>query len=422
MNMYLKQILSEQNTIIIPGLGALTLTNEKTGEIMFMSYLNHDNGELAGYISEKEGIDLNLAKNEVAKFVREVSAILDQGDTYSIFEFGQFIKNESQEIDFVSWNKLKESSDSIENESDSTQIINEPIKEKGLEPIKEEELEEESIPEEVIPPIEIIEETEIVQPSLDEILAKTEETLSEEKTGIEEVVKSEDPEEKVREVIPPNSEKNIPHPNPSKENSYYSPEELVQIELDKQKQQSEETIQKLEEPKAKKSKGALFWILIVMVLIFVSTLIGTLFFYDSMRSVFTFLPDMKTEKPIEKEETTTTPDESFVDEMYDEDTTQQTNDPEIETITETTVIEETKPTPTVQNKVSTGSFQVIGGSFSSNENAEKMVLKLKNDGIEAKNLGKQGGMFLVSLGEFFSQQEAVDFLKKYGKSGWIKKI
>jgi hypothetical protein len=51
-----------------------------------------------------------------------------------------------------------------------------------------------------------------------------------------------------------------------------------------------------------------------------------------------------------------------------------------------------------------------------------MVSKLKSNGIEAQNLGKQGGMFLVSLGEFTSQQEAVVFLEKYGKSGWIKKI
>jgi len=418
MNMYLKQILSEQKTIIIPGLGALTLTNEKTGEIMFMSYLNHDNGELAAYISEKEGIELNAVKNEVAKFVREVSAILDRGDTYSIFEFGQFIKNESQEIDFVSWKTLKESSDSIENELDSAQIINEPIQDKGLEPIKEEE----AIPEEIIPSVEIMEETEIVQPTLDEILANTEETPSEEKIAIQEVTQSEDHEEKISASNPEKRKKNKAKQTASKENSYYSPEELAQIELEKQKQTSEEPLQKLDEKK--KSKGALFWILIVMVLIFLSTLIGTLFFYNQMRSIFTFLPDMKTEKPIEKEETTTTPDESFVDEMYDEDTTQQTNEPEIETIIETPVIEETKPTPasTVQNTVSTGSFQVIGGSFSSNENAEKMVSKLKSNGIEAQNLGKQGGMFLVSLGEFTSQQEAVVFLEKYGKSGWIKKI
>lgn len=422
MNMYLKQILSEQNTIIIPGLGALTLTNEKTGEIMFMSYLKHDNGELAAYISEKEGIDLNLAKNEVAKFVREVSAKLDQGDTYSIFEFGQFIKNESQEIDFVSWNKLKDNSNSPENESESTPIVtDEPIVKKVVEPIEEEQ---EPIREAIIPPVEIFEETETIQPSLDEILAKTEETPSEEKITPEEVIKSEEIEETVSEVIPPSSDKNTPQSASSTENIYYSPEELAQIELEKQKQQSEETIQKPEEKKEKKSKGALFWILIVMVLIFVSTLIGTLFFYDSMRSVFTFLPDMKTEKPIEKEETTTTPDDDFVDEMYDEDTTHQTDETEIETITETEapVVEEVKQAPPVQNMSSSGSFHVIGGSFSSNENAEKMVSKFKNEGIEAQNLGKQGGMFLVSLGGFASQQEAVDFLKKYGKSGWIKKI
>ena len=69
MDKYLLEILKLVNTIIIPGLGALTITNKETEEIMFMSYLKHDDGKLAEYIAEKEGWDLNDAKNLISKYV-----------------------------------------------------------------------------------------------------------------------------------------------------------------------------------------------------------------------------------------------------------------------------------------------------------------------------------------------------------------
>jgi hypothetical protein len=62
MDKYLLEILKDVNTIIIPGLGALTITNSDTGEIMFMGFLKHDDGQLSKYIAEKEGWDENEAK------------------------------------------------------------------------------------------------------------------------------------------------------------------------------------------------------------------------------------------------------------------------------------------------------------------------------------------------------------------------
>ena len=42
MDKYLLLLLKEVNTIIIPDLGALTITNHSTGEIMFMPFLKYD--------------------------------------------------------------------------------------------------------------------------------------------------------------------------------------------------------------------------------------------------------------------------------------------------------------------------------------------------------------------------------------------
>ncbi|MFT5581772.1 MAG: hypothetical protein ACI9G9_001032, partial [Psychromonas sp.] len=46
MNKYFIQLFLEESTVIIPGFGALTMTDEKTGEIMFLPYLKFDDGKL----------------------------------------------------------------------------------------------------------------------------------------------------------------------------------------------------------------------------------------------------------------------------------------------------------------------------------------------------------------------------------------
>src|SRR5574343_1363759 len=109
MNQYLLSILKEVNTIIIPGIGALTITNAATGEIMFMPYLKFDDGKLAQHISEKEGMEINDAKNLVAKYVREIEAQLNIGESYDMYQFGSFIKTSEGEIEFKPWNGEKNS-------------------------------------------------------------------------------------------------------------------------------------------------------------------------------------------------------------------------------------------------------------------------------------------------------------------------
>ena len=103
MDQYLLQILKDTNTIIIPDLGALTITNAEKNEVMFMPFLKHDDGKLSAHIAAKEGIDENEAKNIVAKHVREIKAKLDQGSTYDMFQFGTFSKGADGDIEFENW-------------------------------------------------------------------------------------------------------------------------------------------------------------------------------------------------------------------------------------------------------------------------------------------------------------------------------
>ena len=72
MDKYLVEILKAFNTIIIPGLGALNLTNPETGECLFMPYLKYDDGKLSLYISETEGMSDNDAKVEFNKYLNSL--------------------------------------------------------------------------------------------------------------------------------------------------------------------------------------------------------------------------------------------------------------------------------------------------------------------------------------------------------------
>jgi cell division septation protein DedD len=103
MDKYLLQLLKEIKTIIIPGLGALTLTNEEKGEILFMPYLKFDDGKLATHIAEREGMSVQHANNLIAKYVREIEATLNKGESYVMYQFGSFFKQDNGTIAFNNW-------------------------------------------------------------------------------------------------------------------------------------------------------------------------------------------------------------------------------------------------------------------------------------------------------------------------------
>lgn len=160
---YLLEILKENKTIIIPGLGALTITNSETGDIMFMPYLRHDNGVLSGFIAQKDGIDEADAKNIIAKFVREINAELDKGETFSMFQLGDFVKTPDGDIEFAHWSSTSNStsSDDVVMPESPTIIAGEP-------PLGE-EMEEEQLVEE---------ETQEEEPEIHEIVEETSEEIT----------------------------------------------------------------------------------------------------------------------------------------------------------------------------------------------------------------------------------------------------
>lgn len=410
MNQYLLQILKETNTIIIPDLGALTITNEKTGEIMFMSYLKFDDGKLIDYIASKDGVEKNDAKNIVAKYVREIKAKLDKGESYDMFQFGSFFKNEEGEIDFKNW---KTSSSPVTPIKTEEKIIETVVEEKQITSI-----------ENVLPPkieVEVKKEEKTPadsQKSIDEILSKS--------SIEEEPIVNEIPP-RIEVVIEKTIEKKNDEPIKSKstakidENIYISPEELKELEQKEVKKENPSKTKDKPATKEKKKRGVGFIILLILIVLIALSAIGTVIFYQQVKSFIPFLKDTNKEIQLEEKEIVDEIENSL-DEVYQDTLEMNNQDSESELQPEKNEKTEEKnsptPTPTIQKG---GSFHVIGGSFSTEANALRFVEELKAKNISAEYIGKHG-MYLVSLGSYNTSTEATQAMKTSGQTGWIKKL
>lgn len=450
MDKYLLQILHEVNTIIIPGLGALTVTNKTTGEIMFMSYLKHNDGTLAKHIAEKEGISENDAKNLIAKYVRDIQAKLDTGDTYDMYQFGRFVKKEDGEIDFEQWNNYQHSESEsfateqvIETES-STQEV-EKVEESSTTVEREDKEEEKQ--EEVETPTEIeqaneviselIESSEVVEekPSLDDILNAKEESVSETSSDAESVKEEEAiqeeriPEEK-QIVEEPKIDTSIIEPS---ENIYIPKEEIAEIAASQKAEKKIEPKQaakqikpavkkeKIVKEKAeKKKRSAGFWVLMVFAILLVIGGVITAVFYDKIQHKFF----ANTE---EVKEIDTTKIENDIEEIEKQVALEQEEENSTEPIADTEesekpVKEVVKPEKSIANTNNRDlSYHIIAGSFGVEENANRLAKKYAAAGKNASVLGKFDDMFLVSYESFATKEEAMSALKSSDVKGWVFK-
>lgn len=482
MDKYLLQILHEINTIIIPDLGALTITNAATGEIMFMSYLKYDDGKLWKHIAEKEGIEENDAKNLIAKYVREIKLKLDQGETYDMYQFGRFFKNNDGDVDFLNWSEIK--SGNINETSE-----NQPVEEVEELPENKEEIIP-TVTEDLIPETESLEDmkvesidelqnldllvqdeetkveldlqaqvTPVLTNDLDsmlkaaesETIQQKEEEIIEDKTDIkvEEIVSNtnehiDESENVAQSIIEENKEEQIEEVLKEKleksktENIYLTPEEVTTIEnlkiLVPVENKSENKLE--EQAVQKKKKGAGYWLLMIvgMLVIFGGTF------------AFVFYEEFAGEKSNEKTEKTQSQDpEEYLDEIISEENsevseettleersdvpTPEFNDASKKTEKETpsepvntqTNSNSTSKTTTQTNPVVNGNFHVIVGSFGVEENARKLAKKLSSEGKNASVIGPKNGMYLVSAGSFATQAEAASEMTSIGNAWILKK-
>jgi len=390
MDKYLLEILKEVNTIIIPGLGALTLTNKDTGEIMFMPYLKHDDGKLSSHIAQKDGLEENEAKNLIAKYVREITAHLDKGESYDMFEFGSFIKD-GDDVDFKNWAEgdhskpeTKVEEEKPERTPEETKVAAEKEPEKVVEKPKTEKKEAPKAVTPTPPKVESPKETKADKPVEDA------------------------PKKEATPIIPI-----------SKKPAEKKPEEPKELNILQKEERAAtaEKLNKLKDEKAKKKpkkkRGAGFWMLMILLVLIIGggTVVGI--YYDEVKQHIPFLADAEEEKDTnaieEMAETLGLENEenSNVDEAQEEELI---NDEEElpEEINEDSVEEQPIETPveTPQNNGSNNlPFHLIAGSFSSEANATRLVEKLKAEGFPAKVL-LGSGMHMVSVKSYATGADA----------------
>ena len=401
MDKYLISILKEINTIIIPGIGALTITNKETGEIMFMPYLKHDDGTLARYIAEKEGWDENTARNLIAKYVREIEAKLNVGDTYDMFQFGSFRKDNSGDLVFEQWKNV---SSAESNEMDRAKLPDENTKGPVVSDMTE-QIVSEVVETEYVPEPEVLEEAEPV----------TDET-----------------EEKV-ETVPLVNEKVDSSIANNVEAPVYTEEQQWNDDLDLPPINA--TIERPKKPileKAKpdrKRRGLPVLPLLIFLVILVGGGSALVVFWDDLSGKTNMVAaDEKSKETVSKEiykvaetDETTQKDPDNYEEEVD-----QTLNEDTEEIQEVIAPVNSDPKPTDQITTSTGTvyrsmpFHVIAGAFAEQANAERFRDKLRESGSSnAEIIGKFDGLYVVSSGSYSSEADAQNERSKQGGRSWV---
>lgn len=399
MDKYLIQILKEVNTIIIPEIGAITIVNQATGEVMFMSFMKFDDGKLAAYIAEKENWELNDAKILVAKYVREIQVKLDKGESYDMYQFGSFTKNSGGEIVFTPWDKSSTAPSTPEDirEEVATEVeeVNEALKE-----ITKEDTQNDSL-EPVTTTIEI----------------------NTEQTKLEDAVKEEIEEQPLtQEVITP-IEKEVPQPV-TEEEQWNDDLDVPPINA-KKEIPKKPILEKTKKDKIKKKRGVGFYLLVALLVLLIGG--GTYFGmnYNELKEHIPFLAsdtkkqsndDVKKEKVVEKENLN-------ADETADETPMDETASVPEETIaTEPIDVPTETASPIVGLSVDKSlPIQVIAGSFTEEANAARKVKLLKDEGYAAEVIGRYGGLYFVSIGSFNSLSEVTSNQDKISGVGkyWV---
>jgi nucleoid DNA-binding protein len=340
---YIRQLLPEHETVIIPGFGAFiseykpAQADDAAGEIQppskeisFTSKIKNNDGLLAGFVAQSEQIPVQEALGKIDSERDEIFYKLDKGEKVILEGAGILFYDENREIQFEP--------------SEGENLLPDAF---GLDSISVKD-----------------EPQEVTEEKPEDIAA----------SGI-----SED-----EEVLPEDKTEKEPEPFAS-----YKPAETYS------------------EPSEKKKKRGWMWFLLLLIPIIVAGIY--------------ILQKNKKEPP--------KPVEIKIESLQKEEQTVQIAD----TLVADSIISQQADTLTADDSMinypdyiepDTTKFYVIGGSFENAENAEKYLLRMKNEGYSPFHLGKHGSFYLIGLEIYDNEIEAYgaqyNFLDKYPDSGvWV---
>ena len=383
MDNFLKLLLEKEDTVILPGFGAIVIEDRASGKLFFNEFLKFNDGKLDNVIIENSKMDLQEAQNSVAKYVREIQMELDKGETYDIYEVGSLKKAADGRIEISSTKAVNKSSQKPTVEATQGPSPTPPAPEKKEEkPVKEEEIpiKEESIKEE-----------------------KPKKVESKPKVDLEVNKKESKPNEK-------------------------------QEKTKKEKKNKADKPAKPKKEKKKKKKSVLFWIIILILALFAGGGIYVGTNYDEVKAYMGW----DEFDDVDIAATTRSDEAKSIDEEASEIDQGDLNEPEVieeesisleEEINEPTPVEtepevkeevieeepelEKEPKTPVQTQPapqpsasSSGNYHLIGGTFTDKNNAERLVEELKAKGHPAEIIGFLNNMHYVSVRSYSSAQEA----------------
>lgn len=426
MNKYIIELLKLESTVIIPNFGALMKSGKS---LIFNSILKYNDGKLEKFIAEQEKMDVQDVSNALAKYVREIIAIIEKGDEFLIVGIGSFYKNDSGKFAL----KTSFNSDEKPNDTISDEIKEEPKKGNVVTSLYKEKTtkkDSENTP--------TLTEQDLIN------------SVSTKKTTKEEP-KKENPKKETEKIIPPvlppvkkeTEIKKEENTAPKEQKKEEKPKEIVTPAKPITKKENKPSKKKIKEPKPKKEKkkkkGLIWLILLLLILAGGGTYVGLNL--EKVKILIGLNKPTENSDNLEENNTDVTSEENETDpeeELMITDTTENTEDTtsfeedivniEDELLEEEPVIQEeevvVEETPVEVNKELI--YHVIVGAFGDENNAIGLVEKLKKEGFStAKLAGKYGKLTKVAASSHATKQEAenaVEKAKSINEDAFVEKI
>lgn len=450
-NYILELFNTDEKTVILPGLGALTLVNKATNEMMFMDYLKYNDGTLNKFVAQKDGIELAEAEAKVKKWVDEIITILDKGQSYEVKGIGLLSKDSSGDIQFST---AVSNEDSVNTSvQQSVEDVAEEVNSSVVEEIKDEIVEPvQDIANEIVESVEVSTESTVdkVETKIEEevaSIATTVEPVKEVIDSLKDIDESAELESVVEDVSSPEpviEEKHseiIEQQSPQKA----SEEEQWKDDLDvppldyKPEKPKKPILEKTKKDKKPRSNRLIWLILLALIVIGGSAYIG--FNYKDLKEKIRFLASKKVEDknsetslveeetPIEESSSVSSSEENDLEEDAVVEDVQDGNiqDEEVDVVQEEKSEPQRQSTPvTISNGLVVDKslpIQVVTGAFSEESNASRFVEKLRSLGFSAEIIGVYGGLHTISVASFNSMQDFLANKSQLSSVGpyWIKK-
>ncbi len=361
---YIHELLLENETVIIPGFGAFVSVYKSaeivgdeikppSKEISFTQQIRNNDGLLVGYVSRQEEISHFEALKTIEKQRENLTYLLDKGEKVVLEQTGMLCFNDNGEVEFEPFFDDNLLLDSYGLETISTKFMDQETEE-----INETE-----------------ENTKVVAGCLIQNESVVEETLEELPNPVE------------PDQINVSELENYPESVDQGEPEL--PEEPVVSVIEKTWSPD-----KAAEPEKRKKRSAMWYLLILVPII-----IAGIFLLMNERKSPNIEEVNLQEKIVAIEEPPVARPDALLNEALENeiDTAEVLADG-----TDTSI-------PQAKNEVGTGTlkFHLVSGSFKAEGNAKDFVAALKDQGFDAFLLGKRGNFYLVAIGTYQSESEAL---------------